>query len=51
MNDLADPVFDVVGLSGVKCRATALLMAFTALSIVVFYVISLFLHYVLRCLD
>ena len=37
LNDLADPLFDGVGLAGFKYRANAFLLALAALSLFVFY--------------
>ena len=40
-NDLADPVFDGVGLAGFKSRANVFLLAEAAASLIVFYYFSL----------
>ena len=42
-NDLADPVFDGVGLAGSKSRANAFFLVFAARSSFVFYCYSIFL--------
>ena len=44
-NDLADPVFDGVGLSGFKSRANAILLAYAVRALFVFYCFSFPLPY------